>query len=153
MQLGKLKRTRYDLHSYRHQCHFSCRYGGHHRKRALVRQCFTAIFTVPSIFRLKYYRRLQHLHRMPCTGRHDAPEDAAIIYTMMGCCKEVGADFRKWTNYLSPTVSDKLQQFLQTSTSISENLQGFRRILREICNTGFAECLRFLRKFFDAKNR
>ena len=29
----------------------------------------------------------------------DAAEDAAIIYTMMGCCKAAGADFRKWTNY------------------------------------------------------
>ena len=42
----------------------------------------------------------------------------------------------------SPTVSDKLQQFLQTSASISENLQSFQRILRDICKTGFAECLR-----------
>ena len=32
-------------------------------------------------------------------GNDDAAEDAAIIYTMMGCCKEAGADFRKWTNY------------------------------------------------------
>jgi len=32
-------------------------------------------------------------------GNDDAAEDAAIIYTMMGCCKETGADFRKWTNY------------------------------------------------------
>ena len=29
----------------------------------------------------------------------DAAEDAAIIYTMMGCCKAAGADFRKWTNH------------------------------------------------------
>ena len=33
------------------------------------------------------------------SGSDDAAEDAAIIYTMMGCCKEAGADFRKWTNY------------------------------------------------------
>ena len=39
------------------------------------------------------------------------------------------------------SISDKLQQFLQTSTSISENLQSFQRILRDICNTGFSECL------------
>ena len=32
-------------------------------------------------------------------GNDDAAEDAAIIYTMMGCCKAAGADFRKWTNY------------------------------------------------------
>ena len=29
----------------------------------------------------------------------DAAEDAAIIYTMMGCCKAAGADFRRWTSY------------------------------------------------------
>ena len=44
----------------------------------------------------------------------------------------------------SPTISDKLQQFLQTSTSISENLQSFQRILRDSCRTGFAECLQKL---------
>ena len=32
-------------------------------------------------------------------GNDDAAEDAAIVYTLMGCCKEAGADFRKWTNY------------------------------------------------------
>ena len=30
-------------------------------------------------------------------GNHDAAEEAAIMYTMMGCCKLAGVDFRKWT--------------------------------------------------------
>ena len=30
----------------------------------------------------------------------NAAEDAAIIYTMIGCCKAAGADFRQWANYL-----------------------------------------------------
>lgn len=29
-------------------------------------------------------------------GNHDAAEEAAIMYTMMGCCKLAGVDFRKW---------------------------------------------------------
>lgn len=32
-------------------------------------------------------------------GNHDAAEDAAVIYTFMGCCKLAEVDFRKWTNY------------------------------------------------------
>lgn len=32
-------------------------------------------------------------------GNHDAAEEAAIMYTMMGCCKLAGVDFRKWTTY------------------------------------------------------
>ncbi|MCP9552726.1 hypothetical protein NNC51_08460 [Prevotella copri] len=31
---------------------------------------------------------------------HDAAEETAIMYTMMGCCKLAGADFRKWTTYV-----------------------------------------------------
>ena len=32
-------------------------------------------------------------------GNHDAAEDAAVIYSMMGCCKSADVDFRKWMNY------------------------------------------------------
>ena len=32
-------------------------------------------------------------------GNHDAAEETAIMYTMMGCCKLAGVDFRKWTFY------------------------------------------------------
>lgn len=32
-------------------------------------------------------------------GNHDAAEEAAIMYTMMGCCKLAGVDFRKWTTH------------------------------------------------------
>ena len=32
-------------------------------------------------------------------GNRDAAEEAAIIYTMMGCCKLAGVHFRKWTPY------------------------------------------------------
>ena len=28
-------------------------------------------------------------------GNHDAAEEAAIMYTMIGCCKLAGVDFRK----------------------------------------------------------
>ena len=30
-------------------------------------------------------------------GNHDAAEDAAVIYSLMGCCKVAGVDFKKWT--------------------------------------------------------
>ena len=32
-------------------------------------------------------------------GNHDAAEEAAIMYTMIGSCKLAGDDFRKWTTY------------------------------------------------------
>ena len=32
-------------------------------------------------------------------GNHDAAEDAAIIYTFMGCCKLADVDVRKWLGY------------------------------------------------------
>ena len=32
-------------------------------------------------------------------GNHDSAEDAAVIYTFMGCCKLAEVDFRKWMNY------------------------------------------------------
>ena len=32
-------------------------------------------------------------------GNHDAAEEAAIMYTMIGSCKLTGVDFRKWTTY------------------------------------------------------
>lgn len=32
-------------------------------------------------------------------GNHDAAENSAIIYSLMGCCKASGVDFNKWMNY------------------------------------------------------
>ena len=34
-------------------------------------------------------------------GNHDATENAAIIYTFMGCCKLAQVDVRTWLNHLS----------------------------------------------------
>ena len=30
---------------------------------------------------------------------HEAAEDTAVIYSLMGCCKAVGVDFKEWMNY------------------------------------------------------
>lgn len=32
-------------------------------------------------------------------GNHDAAEDAAILYSILGCCKSAEVDFRTWMNY------------------------------------------------------
>ena len=32
-------------------------------------------------------------------GNHDAAEDAAVIYSFMGCCKAADVDFKGWMNY------------------------------------------------------
>ncbi len=39
-------------------------------------------------------------------GNHDSAEDAAIIYTFMGCCKIAGVDVRKWMNYFLTHIHD-----------------------------------------------
>ena len=39
-------------------------------------------------------------------GNHDAAEDAAVIYTFMGCCKLAQVDVRKWLNYFFTHVHD-----------------------------------------------
>lgn len=52
-------------------------------------------------------------------GNHDAAEDAAIIYSMMGCCKAVGVDFKRWMNYFLEHVHDFDEDY---STDIADLL-------------------------------
>jgi hypothetical protein len=37
-------------------------------------------------------------------GNHDAAEDAAVIYSMMGCCKAADVNFREWFVYFLNNV-------------------------------------------------
>lgn len=39
-------------------------------------------------------------------GNHDAAEDAAVIYSLMGCCKLAEVDPKKWMNYFLRHVHD-----------------------------------------------
>ena len=39
-------------------------------------------------------------------GNHDAAEDAAVIYTFMGCCKLAQVDVRKWLSYFLNHIHD-----------------------------------------------
>ncbi len=39
-------------------------------------------------------------------GNHDAAEDAAVIYTFMGCCKLADVDVRKWLSYFLSHIHD-----------------------------------------------
>ena len=39
-------------------------------------------------------------------GNHDAAENAAIIYTFMGCCKLAQIDVRKWLNHFFTHIHD-----------------------------------------------
>ena len=39
-------------------------------------------------------------------GNHNAAEDAAVIYTMMGCCKIAAVDFSKWITYFLSHVHE-----------------------------------------------
>lgn len=32
-------------------------------------------------------------------GNHETVEDAAVIYSLMGCRKAFGVDFKEWMNY------------------------------------------------------
>ena len=39
-------------------------------------------------------------------GNHEAAEDAAVLYSMMGCCKAADVDFKVWMNYFLSHVHD-----------------------------------------------
>ncbi|MDD2381001.1 MAG: hypothetical protein PHV35_04815, partial [Mariniphaga sp.] len=41
------------------------------------------------------------------SGNHNAAENAAIIYSMMGCCKASGINFRDWLVYFLNNVHNK----------------------------------------------
>ena len=44
-------------------------------------------------------------------GNHDAAEDAAVIYTFMGCCKLAQVDVRKWLNHFFTHIHDYDQDY------------------------------------------
>ncbi|GHT71737.1 IS66 family transposase [Bacteroidia bacterium] len=37
-------------------------------------------------------------------GNHSAAEDAAVIYSLFGCCKEAGVNFRQWLVYVLDNI-------------------------------------------------
>lgn len=37
-------------------------------------------------------------------GNHSAAEDAAIIYSLFGCCKEANVNFRQWLVYVLDNI-------------------------------------------------
>jgi transposase len=39
-------------------------------------------------------------------GNHDAAEDAAVIYSLLGCCKAAGVNFREWMVYTLSHIHD-----------------------------------------------
>ena len=44
-------------------------------------------------------------------GNHDAAEDAAVIYTFMGCCKLAQVDVRKWLNHFFTHIHEYDQDY------------------------------------------
>ncbi len=39
-------------------------------------------------------------------GNHGAAEDAAVFYSLLGCCKAVGVDFRGWMIHVLTHIHD-----------------------------------------------
>ncbi len=39
-------------------------------------------------------------------GNHDAAEDAAVIYSLLGCCKAADVNFRDWMVYVLSHIHD-----------------------------------------------
>ena len=100
---------------------------------------------------------------------HNAAEEEAIMYTMMGCCKLADVDFRKCTTYflqhvheyddkrpyglfpshfeeegLSLIFFEKLGKFCKTTLKNSENLVELFKIsqgFQRLCKTGFTDGL------------
>ena len=56
-----------------------------------------------------------------CSNHYDAAEDAAVIYSLMGCCKAAGVDFKKWTlhslNHIYEYGNDYHKRFCPITTS------------------------------------
>ena len=46
-------------------------------------------------------------------GNHDAAEDAAVIYTFMGCCKLAKVDVRRWLSYFLNHIHDYDTDYLR----------------------------------------
>ncbi|GAE84248.1 hypothetical protein [Bacteroides reticulotermitis] len=51
-------------------------------------------------------------------GNNDAAEDAAVIYSFMGCCKASGVDFRTWLIYFLDHVHDYDNDYTKDLTEI-----------------------------------
>ncbi len=39
-------------------------------------------------------------------GNHDAAEDAAVIYSLFGCCKAADVNYREWLKYVLSHIHD-----------------------------------------------
>ena len=62
-------------------------------------------------------------------GNHDAAEDAAIVYTFMGCCKLAGVDVRKWMNYFLTHIHDYDGDYSRDLTELLPNELKKKKIL------------------------
>jgi transposase len=43
---------------------------------------------------------------LPFCGNHDAAEDAAVMYSLLGCCKAADVNFRDWMVYVLSHIHD-----------------------------------------------
>ena len=57
-------------------------------------------------------------------GNDSAAEDAAVIYSLMGCCKAAGVDFRKWLRYVLDHIHEYDQDLsLDLADFLPDNLE------------------------------
>lgn len=79
-------------------------------------------------------------------GNDDAAENAAVIYSLMGCCKANEVNFREWFVYVLENIHEYDNDY---SKDLAELLpQNWRRTNSQNIqskedrkNTGFTECL------------
>ncbi|MDD3076712.1 MAG: transposase, partial [Proteiniphilum sp.] len=59
-------------------------------------------------------------------GNHDAAEDAAVMYSLLGCCKAADVNFRDWMVYVLSHIHDYDEDYTR---DLAELLPG--RLLLE----------------------
>jgi len=68
-------------------------------------------------------------------GNHDAAENAAIIYSMLGCCKASEVNFRDWLVYFLNNIHSYDNDY---SKDLAELLPHNFKLQNQICNTAIS---------------
>jgi hypothetical protein len=63
-------------------------------------------------------------------GNHDATEDAAAMYSLLGCCKAVDANFRNWMIYVLSHIHDYYTDYSKDLAEFFALARGQMKVFR-----------------------
>lgn len=61
-------------------------------------------------------------------GNHSAAEDAAVIYSLMGCCKAAGVNFREWLTYILNNIHSCDKDYNRDLAELLPNNRSIEKI-------------------------